>query len=71
MSQALSPPEPEPLLSAHELAPLMGMSPDWVYERAKVGDIPSYVFPGGRRRFLYSEVRKAMEKWRGGHGFDS
>jgi hypothetical protein len=49
----------------------MGMSPDWVYERAKVGDIPSYVFPGGRRRFLYSEVRKAMEKWRGGHGIDS
>ena len=71
MSQGLARPEPERLLSADELAPILGMSLDWVYERAKVGDIPGYVFPGGRRKFLYSEVREAMEKCRGGRGVDS
>ena len=65
MNQALSRPEPEPLLSADELAPILGMSVDWVYERAKAGDIPSLVLPGGRRKFLYSEVREAMDRWRG------
>jgi excisionase family DNA binding protein len=52
------------LLSAGELAPILGMSLDWVYERAKTGELPSVVLPGGRRRFLYSEVREAMERWR-------
>ena len=65
MSQALSWPEPERLLSADELAPILGMSLDWVYERAKAGDLPSLVLPGGRRKFLYSEVRNAMDRWRG------
>ena len=65
MSQALSGPEPERLLSADELAPILGMSLDWVYERTKAGDLPSLVLPGGRRKFLYSEVRKAMDRWRG------
>jgi predicted DNA-binding transcriptional regulator AlpA len=64
MSQALSPSEPERLLSADELAPILGMSLDWVYERAKAGDLPSLVLPGGRRKFLYSEVRKTMDRWR-------
>jgi excisionase family DNA binding protein len=53
------------LLSADELAPILGMSLDWVYERAKAGDLPSLVLPGGRRKFLYSEVREAMDRWRG------
>jgi predicted DNA-binding transcriptional regulator AlpA len=65
MSQAVSPPEPERLLAADELAPILGMSLDWVYERAKAGDLPSLVLPGGRRKFLYSEVREAMDRWRG------
>jgi excisionase family DNA binding protein len=65
MSQALSRPEPERLLSADELAPILGMSLDWVYERAKAGDLPSLVLPGGRRKFLYSEVREALNRWRG------
>lgn len=65
MSQALSRSDPERLLSADELAPILGMSLDWVYERAKAGDLPSLVLPGGRRKFLYSEVRKAMDRWRG------
>jgi excisionase family DNA binding protein len=64
MSQALSLPEPERLLSADELAPILGMSLDWVYERAKIGELPSLVLPGGRRKFLYSEVREAMRRWR-------
>jgi predicted DNA-binding transcriptional regulator AlpA len=41
------------------------MSLDWVYERAKAGELPSYVFPGGRRKFLYSEVREALDRRRG------
>jgi predicted DNA-binding transcriptional regulator AlpA len=65
MSQAVSRPEPERLLAADELAPILGMSLDWVYERAKAGDLPSLVLPGGRRKFLYSEVRNAMDRWRG------
>jgi predicted DNA-binding transcriptional regulator AlpA len=65
MSQALNQPEPERLLSADELAPILGMSLDWVYDRAKAGDLPSLVLPGGRRKFLYSEVRDAMDRWRG------
>ena len=65
MSQGLAQPEPERLLSADELAPILGMSLDWVYERAKAGDLPSLVLPGDRRKFLYSEVRSAMDRWRG------
>jgi predicted DNA-binding transcriptional regulator AlpA len=65
MSQAVSRPEPERLLSADELAPILGMSLDWVYERAKARDLPSLVLPGGRRKFLYSEVREALDRWRG------
>jgi predicted DNA-binding transcriptional regulator AlpA len=65
MSQGLGQSQPERLLSTLELAPILGMSLDWVYERAKVGDLPSLVLPGGRRKFLYSEVRKAMDRWRG------
>jgi excisionase family DNA binding protein len=53
-------------LSADELAPILGMSLDWVYERAKAGELPSYEFPGGRRRFLYSEVREALARFRQG-----
>lgn len=61
---AASQPEQERYLSADELAPILGMSLDWVYERAKEGELPSYVFPGGRRKFLYSEIREAMDRWR-------
>ena len=65
MSQGLVQPEPERFLSADELARILGMSLDWVYERAKAGDLPSVVLPGGRRKFLYSEVREATDRWRG------
>jgi excisionase family DNA binding protein len=52
------------LLSADEIAPILGMSVEWVYDRAKARDLPSIVLPGGRRRFFYSEVREAMDRWR-------
>lgn len=42
------------------------MSLDWVYERAKSGELPSYKLPGGRRRFRYSEVQQAIEHFREG-----
>jgi excisionase family DNA binding protein len=64
MSQGLARPEPERLLSADELASILGMSLDWVYERAKALDLPSLVLPGGRRKFRYSEVREALDRWR-------
>jgi excisionase family DNA binding protein len=57
---------PEPCLTAEQLALLLGVSLDWIYEHAKAGDLPSYVLPGGRRRFLYSEVRESMDRWRAG-----
>jgi predicted DNA-binding transcriptional regulator AlpA len=59
MTQGLAQPEPERLLSADELASFLGMSLDWVYERAKARDLPSLVLPGGRRKFRYSEVRSS------------
>jgi excisionase family DNA binding protein len=64
MRQELARSEPERLLSADELAPILGMSLDWVYERAKSGELPSLVLPGGRRKFLYSEIREAIDRWR-------
>jgi excisionase family DNA binding protein len=61
-----SQPEHERYLSADELAPILGMSLDWVYERAKAGELPSYKLPGGKRKFLYSEVRQALARFRQG-----
>ena len=64
-------PDHEAFLTANQLAPLLGMSLDWVYERAKDGLLPSYVLPGGRRKFLYSEVLEAMARWRVAPGSSS
>jgi excisionase family DNA binding protein len=60
----VNPSTPEPYLTADQLAPLLNVSLDWIYERAKAGDLPSYVLPGGRRRFLFSEVQENMGRWR-------
>ena len=62
----MNPSTPEPYLTADQLAPLLSVSLDWIYERAKAGDLPSYVLPGGRRRFLFSEVQESMGRWRAG-----
>lgn len=48
----------EPLLSARELADILGVNPNYVYEQAADGRLPSYKI-GGNRRFRASEV----EEW--------
>jgi excisionase family DNA binding protein len=61
--------EPSPsdrFMSADEVAELFGMSRDWVYDRALAKDLPSYKFPGGKRRFLYSELMVAVKRFREG-----
>jgi excisionase family DNA binding protein len=51
-------PSIEPWISVDDLARILGVSTDWVYERAASGELPSYKF-GGHRRFRLSEV----EEW--------
>ncbi len=53
-------------MTADEVADVLGMSKDWVYERALAGDLPSYKLPGGKRRFLYSELLEAVRRFRQG-----
>jgi excisionase family DNA binding protein len=53
-------------MTAAEVAKVFGMSRDWVYERALAGDLPSYKLPGGKRRFLYSELLDAVRRFREG-----
>jgi hypothetical protein len=35
---------------------------DWVYERAKSEELPSFKLPGGFRRFWWSEVVATLEE---------
>jgi excisionase family DNA binding protein len=51
-------------LNAAQVADLLDMSEDWVYERAKSGELPNYKLPGGRRRFPYDELLAELEKFR-------
>jgi excisionase family DNA binding protein len=53
-------------MSADEVAELLGMSRDWVYDRALARELPSYKLPGGKRRFLYSELIEAIGRFREG-----
>jgi excisionase family DNA binding protein len=48
----------EPWIGVDDLAMVLGVSTDWIYEKAASGDLPSYKF-GGHRRFRVSEV----ESW--------
>src|SRR5205823_569746 len=48
----------EPWVGVDDLAHALGVSTDWVYEKAAAGDLPSYKF-GGHRRFRVSEI----ENW--------
>ncbi len=50
----------EPWIGVDDLATVLSVSTDWVYEKAAAGDLPSYKF-GGHRRFRVSEV----EDWAG------
>lgn len=45
----------EPWIGVDELAHVLDVSIDWVYEKAASGELPSYKF-GGHRRFRVSEV---------------
>ena len=45
----------EPWIGVGDLALALGVSTDWVYEKAAAGELPSYKF-GGHRRFRVSEV---------------
>lgn len=56
----------DPFMSADEVADLLGVSRDWVYDRALARDLPSYKLPGGKRRFLYSELMDAVKRFREG-----
>jgi excisionase family DNA binding protein len=58
--------QPEPFMSADEVAALLGVSRDWVYDRALARDLPSYKLPGGARKFLYSELMVAVKRFREG-----
>jgi excisionase family DNA binding protein len=49
----------EPWIGVDELAHVLGVSIDWVYEKAAVGELPSYKF-GGHRRFRVSEVESGQ-----------
>jgi excisionase family DNA binding protein len=45
----------EPWIGVDDLALVLGVSSDWVYEKAAAGELPSYKL-GGHRRFRISEV---------------
>ena len=51
----------EGFVTVAEVARRLCVSVDWVYERAKSGDLPSYKLPGGRRLFRWSEVLATLE----------
>ncbi len=51
----------EPWISVDDLALVLAVSTDWVYERAAAGELPSYKF-GGHRRFRVSEVEDWASK---------
>ena len=53
-------------MTVEQVAEMFAMSRDWVYERALAGDLPSYKLPGGKRRFLYSELLEAARRFREG-----
>jgi excisionase family DNA binding protein len=52
----------ESLMSARQVAELLGVHENWVYDQAARGDLPSYKI-GGARRFDPDELRA----WLAGH----
>jgi excisionase family DNA binding protein len=46
----------EPMMTAREVAELLGVHENWVYDQAASGVLPSYKI-GGTRRFLGDELR--------------
>ena len=60
--QKLAPHSDEGYVTVAEVARRLRVSEDWVYERAKSGELPSFKLPGGLRRFRWSEVVEALEE---------
>jgi predicted DNA-binding transcriptional regulator AlpA len=57
----------ERLLTAREVAELLGLSPATVLDRFEVGDLPGFKLygkRGGPVRFRWSEIEAALEGWR-------
>lgn len=46
----------EPMMTARQVAALLGVHENWVYDQAATGVLPSYKI-GGSRRFLADELR--------------
>ena len=46
----------EPMMTARQVAEVLGVHENWVYDQAVGGDLPSYKI-GGARRFQPDEVR--------------
>lgn len=57
----------EPMLTAAELAALLGFQPGTVVDWAEAGTIPSFKL-GGRLRFRESEISSWLERRRKGPG---
>lgn len=59
----------ERLLTARELAELLGMSADWILDRWQAGELPGFRLggvKGGPVRFRVSEIEARLEEWREG-----
>jgi excisionase family DNA binding protein len=53
----------ESMLTARQVAELLGVHENWVYDHAASGDLPSYKI-GGTRRFDRDEVQHWIEQQR-------
>jgi excisionase family DNA binding protein len=58
----LAPHSEEDYLTVADVARRLRVSEDWVYERAKSEELPSFKLPGGLRRFRWSEVVATLEE---------
>lgn len=52
--------QPEKLLTASDVAELLSVHPNYVYDQASKGGMPSYKF-GGNRRFRWSQVESWLQ----------
>ena len=58
-------PPAEDLIDVEAVARMLGVSVDWVYDRAASGELPSYRL-GRFLRFAPSEVWAVLQTWRQG-----
>jgi excisionase family DNA binding protein len=56
----------EVFLTAHQLAETLQVSPDWIYDQASSGGMPSYRI-GTIRRFRVSEIEAWLQRYREPH----